>query len=87
MWNSSFDSIETYHSESVTALAYDPISKYVACGSKDNKINLYSVTFKLMNKNDAAHKNIIYTICVLKNGLIATGSYDETIKIWRKADS
>ena len=87
VWNSSFDLIETYYSESVTALAYDPIYKYVASGSKDNKINLYSVSFTLSNKNDAVHKEKIRAIYVLKNGLIATGSTDATIKIWRQNGS
>jgi WD40 repeat protein len=84
VWNSSFDSIETYHSVSVTAIVYDSLTKYVASGSTDNKINLFSVSFKLSDKNDAAHRDRIQAICVLKNGLIATGSTDATIKIWKQ---
>jgi WD40 repeat protein len=86
VWNSSFYSIATYL-EAATALAYDPISKYVATGSVDNNINLYSVSAKLSHKNDTAHQKIIRAICILKNGLIATGSSDFTIKIWKKSDS
>ncbi len=89
VWNSSFDAVSTLsnHTESVTALAYDPISKYIASGSKNNEINLLTISFKLTVKNELAHKKIIKVICLLKDGLIATASYDSSIKIWKKNES
>ncbi len=85
IWNSSLDliSTKTSHSGPVTVLAYDAISKYTASGSKDRIISLYTVSLMATLKVNSAHNKKIRAICFLQDGLLASGSEDYEIKIWR----
>jgi len=67
----------------VFTLEYNPDSQLIASISENNKIMFWSLSYKQSEKI-RAHKGFIQAICVLKNGLIATGSGDTTIKIWKK---
>jgi WD40 repeat protein len=51
---------------------------------KDNSIKIWALTHKQLIEKELAHYGYITTICVLENGLIATGSCDTTIKIWKQ---
>jgi len=42
------------------------------------------LVFIVLTEKKFAYYKKISTICVLENGLIATGSDDKTIKIWKK---
>ena len=85
VWDSSFHSIEKkINSGSATALAYEPVSKYVAASSEDNRINFYSVT-NLKDYIKIAQKEKVNSICFMENeDLLATGFNDFTIKIRRQ---
>jgi len=37
---------------------------------------------KLISKKENAHDNRIYTLTKLYNGLVLSGSYDKSVKIW-----
>ena len=78
-----FDKLEG-HSEAITSLAV--LDKGVASASADKTIKIWSLSFKEDAVKELAHDYPILTICVLNNGLIATGSYAE-IKIWKKVEN
>jgi len=87
LYDADFTSIQTLkeHKGPVLALDYNPQLHLVASNSTDNKIKIWSFSYKLLVEMKQAHtKAIIRAICVLESGLIATGSEDRTIKIWKQ---
>jgi len=71
---------------SVLALDYNPFFSMIATNSTDSKIKILTFAHKISNEIKQSHKSHINTICILENGLIATGSDDKTIKIWKKSN-
>jgi WD40 repeat protein len=68
--------------DSVLTLNYNTNSMILIAGQmKDNSIKIWALTHKQLIEKELAHYGYITTICVLENGLIATGSDDTTIKI------
>ena len=53
---------------------------FITCSS-DNAINIINSEFKII-RQVIAHKDYVRCICVLTNHLVATGSYDKTIRIF-----
>jgi len=88
VWDANFENIQTLreHTKPVTRLAYNPIHKLLASSAQDDLIRIWSPSFKVDFEKKSAHENTIMSICVLNNGLIATGSWAE-IKIWKKQDN
>ena len=84
LYDSYFKNIQTIqeNSDPVLTLEYNPQNKLIASNSKSNKIKIWSFSYN-MNERKKAHDNGINTICVLGNGLIATGSQDAKAKIWK----
>ena len=85
IWNDSFDMIEKYqHHLGPVILAYNPLWKYLAISTEDKKIKLYRVSLKLSAEKEFAHSQTIQAILVIEGDLIATGSNETQIKIWKK---
>jgi len=58
-----------------------------ASASEDKTIKIWHLNLlKISSEIKQAHKNFIWTICVIKNSLIATASADGTIQIWKKSN-
>jgi len=68
---------------SILALDYKSQLQLLASNSTDTKIQIFSFWYKLLTAKKLAHNETINAICVLENDLIATGSEDTTIKIWK----
>jgi len=72
----------TEHEDAITSLiSFDNIK---ASASLDKTIKIWYFSFKQLNEKKLAHDDTMWKICVLENGLIATGWWDKTIKIWNK---
>ena len=56
-----------------------------AAGGNEAIINLFSNSLEHMG-NFCGHKRHIYCLCTISNMILASGSYDMTIKIWSIAD-
>jgi len=76
VWNKQFENIQTLddHSAAILTFSYNPNLQLVASSDKNNLIKIWSLSFKEEAKKQTAHNSSIKTICVLNNGLIATGS-------------
>ena len=88
LWSKQFENIQTIEdlSAAATIFAYNPNLQLVASNDINSLIKIWSLSFKEEAQKKSAHDTSIYTICVLNNGLIATGSYRE-IKIWKKEEN
>ena len=57
----------------------------VLTGDQNKRIIQWKIendNLKLISKKENAHDNNIYTLSKLGNGLILSGSYDNSVKIW-----
>jgi len=86
LYDNNLKTIQTLREQkgSILALDYNSQLQLITSNSTDNKIKIWSFSYKQLIEKKLAHNNIIWTICVLDNDLIATGSEDTTIKIWKK---
>jgi WD40 repeat protein len=66
---------------SLTVLDFNIVS-----ASTDKTVRIWS-KHSIYIEKVSAHSDLINTICYLQNGLIATGSFDNEIKIWKQDNS
>jgi len=88
LYDNNLNNIQTMkkHKAMISSLAYNNQLQLITSNSADNKIQIWSFSYKQLIERKLAHNKSISKICVLDNGLIATGSSDTTIKIWKKND-
>jgi len=86
LYDNNLKTIQTLREQtgSILALDYNSQLQLITSNSTDNKIKIWSFSFKQLIAKKLTHNETIYAICVLENDLIATGSEDTTIKIWKK---
>ena len=54
-------------------------------GSDDAKIRVWSKEFQLLktlSKEEGGHTNCVRSLRITSDGLLISGSYDKTIKVW-----
>jgi len=85
LYDSNLKCIQTVDNlnASVLALDYSPNLQLIASSSTDFTFKIWSFSYKKLIEKRAA-EDVIWTICVIDNELIATGSADNLIKIWKK---
>ena len=49
----------------------------------DQSVNLQGLTLKMAREIKTDHKDIILSICAINHDIVATGSKDFTIKLWK----
>lgn len=57
-------------------------SEQFAIGKDDSKINIYDVYTYQFVRSLTGHTNGVTSLEVLSNGLLASGSYDHSVRIW-----
>jgi len=87
VWDEQFVNIQTDYSSVVSTFAYNHKLQLLAGSDKNNFIKIWLPSIKDNAQKKLAHDDILSTICVLNNGLIATGSDDNKIKIWKKEEN
>ncbi len=87
LYDSYFKNVQTIERNTgpVLTLKYYPKIQLIASISKNEKIKIWSFSFK-QNEKKKAHGDSLNAICVSENGLIASRSLDDTIKIWKKSN-
>jgi WD40 repeat protein len=71
------------HSDSITSIAFSPDSKYLASGSQDKTVKLWSVESQKEVTSLLGHNNKITSVTFSPDGkYLASGSQDKTVKLW-----
>ena len=84
--NQSLFELETNHTDSIQALAYQNRLHYLAIGSKDKTFSLWKRRDEYEGINIQTligHTIMVRALAILPNSNIVSGSYDYTIKIWQ----
>lgn len=78
----------TGHSDGVLTLAFSPCGKFLATGSEDNTVRLWSVPDGIEIQSIKAHDGDVRALAFDQAGdVFASGSWDKSVKIWRISDS
>jgi WD40 repeat protein len=71
------------HSYCVSSIAFSPDGKYLASGSRDNLVKLWSVESQREVTTLQGHSYCISSVAFSPDGkYLASGSQDSTIKLW-----
>jgi WD40 repeat protein len=71
------------HSSDVWAINFSPDSKYLASGSRDKTIKLWSVAEQKEIKKLQGHTASVLSVCFSPDGnFLASGSVDNMVKVW-----
>ena len=75
------------HSDGVRAVAFSPCGKFLASGSDDNTIKLWSMPDGIKITSVEAHDGNVHSlICSPDCATLISGSWDKTIKFWNISD-
>ncbi len=71
------------HSLYVNSVAFSPDSKYLASGSHDDTVKLWSVESQKEVTTMKGHSSSVYSVAFSPDGkYLASGSEDNTVKLW-----
>ncbi|CAK8683242.1 unnamed protein product [Clavelina lepadiformis] len=68
------------HSDSVLCLTFN--NKIILSGSKDCTACIWSISTGRLIHTFVGHQKGIWAVAIITNHLVASGSYDKTVKIW-----
>ncbi len=72
------------HSLSVNSVAFSPDGKYLASGSWDNTVKLWSLESRKEVTTLQGHSSDVYSVAFSPHSkYLASGSKDKTVKLWR----
>ncbi len=71
------------HSQIVLSVTFSPDGKYLASGSRDNTVKLWSVESQKEVATLQGHTSDVNSVAFSPDGkYLASGSLDKTIKLW-----
>jgi len=70
----------------VHSVAWSPDGSKIAVGDDSGIMSIYDSSSGVLLKQFTPHKNAVSAISWSKQGRVATGSYDNTVKIWDSSD-
>ena len=71
------------HKNSVNSIAFSPDGKYLASGSGDETVKLWSMDTQKEVAMLQGHSSSVYSVAFSANGkYLASGSGDQTVKLW-----
>ncbi len=71
------------HCSEVRSIAFSPDGKYLASGSEDNTVKLWSVQSQKEVTTLQGHSSYVYSVAFSPDGkYLASGSRDRTVKLW-----
>lgn len=88
IWNTSskeeFPTVFSGHTDTVNSINFDPYGYFMASGSADKTIKIWSANKNKLMTSVTAHKDSINSLSWSPDRkLIASGSNDKTVKIWQ----
>eukprot|EP01079_Euglenida_sp_SAG-EU17-18_P010895 gene10896-1979_t len=74
------------HSNAVNCVASSPDGQYIASGSSDNTIRVWTAATGELVRELTGHTSHVWSVCFSPDGqYIASGSHDKTIRVWTAA--
>jgi WD40 repeat protein len=71
------------YSWSVESIAFSPNGKFLASGSSDKTVKLWSVESQKQVTRLQGHSSLVKSVAFSPDGkLLASGSADKTVKLW-----
>jgi WD40 repeat protein len=71
------------HKDSILSVTFSPDGKYLASGSRDKTIKLWSLESQQEITTLQGHNGSIYSVAFSPDGkYLASGSGDKTVKLW-----
>ena len=75
------------HSRSVNSVAFSPDGKYLASGSGDSTVKLWSIdNYKEVVIKQGRSRWVTSVAFSADGKYLASGSYEKTVKLWRMDD-
>ena len=71
------------HTAAALCVAYSPDGQVIASGGADNTVNIYEAEAKRLHSTLRVHTGAVNSVAFSRDGVLASGSDDGTVILWR----